>query len=106
MWQTIRKQTRPSLDVDFFSPASAPGVDPSFKEYWKATYIDTNKLIYMHTELSEDKLELIITMIWDSTESVDEMLADPVVNTDFMPIKNAYLAEHGLTEIVIAREEI
>lgn len=106
MWQTIRKQTRPSLDVAFFGPAHSPGVQPTFKQYWQDTYINSDKLIYAHTELSEDQLEMTITMIWDSRETVDAMLADATVIAEFLPIKNAYLEANGMTEIVISNEEI
>lgn len=106
MWQTIRKQTRPNLEVQFFGPAHSPGVDPSFKQYWQDTYINSDKLIYAHTELSEDQLEMTLTMIWDSRETVDAMLADTNVLENFMPVKNAYLEQNGMTEIVVSNEEI
>lgn len=106
MWQTIRKQTRPNLEVAFFGPAHSPGVDPSFKQHWQDTYVNTNKLIYSHTEVSADQLEMTITMIWDSRESVDAMLADSVVVTSFLTVKNAYLEANGMSEIVISKEQI
>lgn len=106
MWQTIRKQTRPSTDIEFFGPSVSAGLDPSFKSYWQSTFVDSGKLIYAHQEVSEDQLELIITMIWDSKESVDEMLADPTVLADFFPIKNGYLEQHGMTEFLVTSEEI
>lgn len=105
MWQIVRKQTRPDTSVQFFSMQTAP-VEEEFKIHWKTTYVMTDKLIYIHNEISEDQLESHTTMIWDSRESIDEMLADPIVQTGLLAIKQAYLAENGIVEILVTNTEV
>ena len=105
MWQIIRKQIRPNVDVPFFS-MQTDLVSNEFKQHWRDTYVQTDKLIYIHAEPSEDNLSLSITMIWDSRESVDAMLADPIVQENLLTIKNAYLEQNGIVEIVELNQEV
>jgi hypothetical protein len=106
MWQIIRKQVRPNTDVNFFSQATNPNVSDSFKEYWVQTYSITDKSIYIGAEVSDDRLELTITMIWDSRESVDQMLNDPRCITELLEVKKAYLLENNIEEILIESSEV
>jgi len=105
MWQTVRKQTRPNIDVPFFNMRTTL-VSDDFKLYWRDTFVSTDKLVYMHSDMSEDQLENTITMIWNSRESVDEMLADPRVQAELLAVKQAYLEETGITEIIVSNQEV
>lgn len=105
MWQTVRKQIRPNTNVPFFNMRTTL-VSDEFKLYWRDTFISTDKLVYMHSDLSEDQLENTITMIWNSRESVDEMLADPKVQAELITVKQAYLQENGITEVLISNQEV
>jgi hypothetical protein len=105
MWQIVRKQTRPSTAVPFFNMGH-PSLTASFKQYWQETYVLTDKLIYVHVELSEDMLDMYLTMIWDSRESIDAMIADERVNAELLDIKKAFLEEHGSVEIVESNQEV
>jgi hypothetical protein len=105
MWQIVRKQTRPNTSVQFFSMQTAP-VQDEFKVHWKETYVLTDKLIYIHNEISEDQLESNTTMIWDSRESIDQMLADPMVQEGLLAIKKTYLEENGIVEILVSNTEV
>jgi hypothetical protein len=105
MWQIIRKQTRPNTNVPFFGMQTAPVTD-EFKTYWQQNYILTDKLIYMHNELSEDSLELFTTIIWDSRASVDAFEADTYITENLISIKRAWMAERGITEILVSNAEV
>ena len=105
MWQIIRKQTRPNTNVPFFGMQTAPVTD-EFKTYWQQNYILTDKLIYMHNELSEDSLELFMTIIWDSRASVDEFEADTYITENLISIKRAWMTERGITEILVSNAEV
>lgn len=105
MWQIIRKQTRPNTSVPFFGMQTAP-VSDEFKTYWQQNYVLTDKLIYMHNELSEDSLELFMTIIWDSRASVDEFEADTYITENLISIKRAWMDERGITEILVNNAEV
>lgn len=105
MWQIIRKQTRPNTSVPFFQQSSAPVTD-ELKLYYQQNYVLTDKVIYMHHEISEDSLELFITMIWDSRESIDGFLADPIIIEQLLNIKDTFMEERGLTEIIVSNTEV
>jgi hypothetical protein len=105
MWQIIRKQTRPNTSVQFFGMQTAPVTD-EFKTYWEQNYVLTNKLIYIHNELSEDSLELFMTIIWDSRASVDEFEADTYITENLISIKRAWMTERGITEILVSNAEV
>jgi hypothetical protein len=105
MWQIIRKQTRPNTNVPFFGMQTAPVTD-EFKTYWQQNYVLTDKLIYMHNELSEDSLELFMTIIWDSRASVDEFEADTYITENLISIKRAWMTERGITEILVSNAEV
>lgn len=106
MWQSIRKQIRPNTDVRFFAMANNTVITDEFKEYWVSTYSLTDKCIYVHSEVSEDGLELTTTMIWDSRESIDQMLSDPVCIEQLLDIKDAYLQENNIQEILVSTTEV
>lgn len=105
MWQIIRKQTRPNTSVPFFGMQTAP-VSDEFKTYWQQNYVLTDKLIYMHNELSEDSLELFMTIIWDSRASVDQFEADTYITENLISIKRAWMDERGITEILVSNAEV
>ncbi len=105
MWQIVRKQTRPNTTVPFFN-MQHPSITEDFKKYWQETFVRTDKLIYVHVETSEDNLNMYLTMIWDSRESIDAMIADPRAQAELLSIKEAYLLENGMTEIVESNQAV
>lgn len=106
MWQTIRKQIRPNTTVPFFQMANNSHVTDEFKQYWVDTYVITDKCIYVNGEVSPDGLELTVTMIWDSRESIDAMLSDPMCISGLLTVKNAYLADNNMQEILVDSSEV
>lgn len=106
MWQIIRKQTRPNATVNFFTMANNTLVSTDFKSYWADTYALTDKIIYVGTDISEDQLELTTTMIWDSRESIDQMLTDPICIEQLLNVKDAYLQENNMQEILVSSMEV
>lgn len=106
MWQLIRKQIRPNLEVNFFQQANNELISDEFKTYWVDTYVATDKCIYVSGEPSEDGLELTITMLWDSRESIDAMLNDPICHEGLFAVKAAYLAENQIQEFIVSSLEV
>ena len=81
-------------------------VSKEFKEYWASTFAVPDKIIYFGTEMSEDQLELTMTMIWDSRESIDQMLTDPICIEQLLNVKDAYLQENNMQEILVSSMEV
>jgi hypothetical protein len=106
MFQVIRKQTRPSTNVNFFAQANNPHITDSFKEYWVQTYSLTDKCVYIDAQVSDDRLELTVTMIWDSRESIQQMLDDPRCIAELLEVKAAYLQENNIQEILVESTEV
>ena len=106
MWQIIRKQTRPDTTVNFFAMANNTLVSAELKKHWADTYAITDKIIYVGTEMSEDQLELTMTMIWDSRASLDQMLTDPICIEQLLNVKDAYLQENNMQEILVSSMEV
>jgi hypothetical protein len=47
-----------------------------------------------------------MTIIWDSRASVDEFEADTYITENLISIKRAWMAERGITEILVSNAEV
>lgn len=91
----IKKQTRPSTDIPFFF--ESPLVRKEYGPYLKTNYIDTGKLITVVREMSEDKLSITLTTVWESQEAFAEYYSDPFCIENFLKISTEYDQTHGIT---------
>ena len=99
MYMVIRTHIRPSVDIPFFDLRSEQGSTPEFKEYFRINYIDTEKNLMINSDVSTDGLELSATSIWDSEESFNDYMNDPIC-LPFITAAREYLSSNGITETV------
>ena len=93
MYKIIITAIRPSTDVEFFSVFTDSLAD--FRSHWNETYFLTNKVTRAETSLSIDKLSQTTTQIWNSEESYNEAMADPIV-MEFYKTRKDYNDSHGI----------
>lgn len=101
MFQTIKKQTRPSTNIDFYT-AEQVQKNPTYLEHFMKNYVRTGKFLYNETDVSIDGLELITKAVWKDQQSVEEFRNDPVVIEQFISAKTAYLNSNNITEEIIS----
>jgi hypothetical protein len=96
MYKIISIQTRPNTSVAFWTRENT-AITAEFGAYYRDTYIVTGKNIHIETEVSADGLNLTVTHIWDSKESVDAWREDAKVQSDFFAPQEAYFEANGIT---------
>jgi hypothetical protein len=94
MYELTLASTRPTTVVEFFSTNDAQHED--FRNNWGTKYLMTGKVMLAEITLSTDQLTQYIIHAWDSEESFNESIADPVV-MDFVAKREAYNTIHGIT---------
>lgn len=99
MYQVIKKIVRPDETVEFpFLPAIA---DPAHLTHLNVNYEQTGKNIFREAEQGATPLERIITMFWDTKESYDEYMADPVI-AEMRTAFSQVIADRGMTEETVS----
>lgn len=106
MYLVITKHTRPSLDVEFYTFKQSTRIQPEVREYFLTTYIYSGKVVHNAWEQSEDGLSTTSQAFWLSKAVYEEFLNDPIILSDYIPDRDAYTAEFGLTREIISEEEI
>lgn len=91
----VKKQTRLSVDVPFFFESGLNNKE--YGVYLKEKYMDTGKLLAADREMSEDKLSITLTTLWESQEAFAEYFSDPYCVQNFLKISSDYDQEHGIT---------
>ena len=97
-----KRQIRPSKDVDFFTGEKYP----EYLKHFAEKYVKPGRFLYSEKEFFNDELEVIITSVWDSRETLLEFKNDPVVIETLIKEKDKYLAETGITDELVSVEEI
>jgi hypothetical protein len=93
MYQVIRKQIRPNINVNFF--LGEDQVLTSTRQYLYMTYVATAKQLSMTKEVSEDGLTMTVKQLWVSRDDYLECKNDAVsvaMKTDF----DAYIQANGI----------
>ena len=106
MFIFITKQTRPSNNVDFFTPKKMNEIDEDYSTYFNENYVVTEKFLHAYTEVSASGLELTTTAIWENKNYAEEFKNDPVVIERFIKIKNRYLEENNIKTEIASEENI
>jgi hypothetical protein len=96
-----RAHTRPSTDISFFYPKDIATLE--FKKYFLDTYITTGKSIVIEHSHSDDNLTMTSTSMWDSVDSFNQFINDPVCN-GFIGAAIEYNNNNGITETVTATD--
>jgi hypothetical protein len=102
-YQEIYTLTRPSVDVPFHNTDSIfyyDPADPTFSsplwEYFVNTYINTGKASSEKASvLSDDGLVMTYTTIFNTSESIGEVLADPYINNGY-EARQEWYNDHGI----------
>ena len=79
MYVTVKRFIRPSTDILFFHELPPNDWVGKFNNYYKKTYIDSNKLISNKREYSEDRLICIQTTQYSTRENLLEIQVDDIV---------------------------
>lgn len=91
----IKEQTRPSVEIPFFFEANLASKE--YTEYLKEKYIDTNKLLKTERTMSEDRLTMHLTTVWESKEALIEYVSDEFCIENFLKISTEYDQTHGIS---------
>lgn len=103
MYQVIREQIRPNLDVRFFSITMC---DPEVAEYWNTNIIGTGKQISNVHTLSGDGLTLTSVMLYRSRDDWHSMTSDEYLNDTLFVAQNSYNKTNNITRIFKSAMEI
>lgn len=90
-----KKQTRPSADIPFFFESNL--VRKEYGMYLKTKYMDTGKLVRINRVMSDDKLSIELTTVWESQEAFAEYFSDPYCVENFLRISTEYDQTHDIT---------
>jgi len=105
MFELVRKVTRASTDIEFFSLRACPNISSEALDYFVEKYIKTGKRISDTRTLSEDGLTATIVELWDSRESYLEYLCDPFIDDHLTSHTKEYLKNHDIEYKIISAEE-
>lgn len=103
MYQIIREQVRPSIDVDFFSVSKHA---PELSSYWNDNIVKTGKHISSTHSLSEDKLTMTTIMIYASKDAWYDMTSDQYLNDTLFVIQREYNKKHNIIRTFKSATEI
>lgn len=85
------QEIRPSADIMFYN------MSPSELEYRMQTFIKTSKILYSKSEVSEDKLTRILTIVFIDPDTYQNYRNDPII-TDFRKRKFQYNRLKGISD--------
>ena len=91
MFKIIKKQIRPNTSVDFYVPK-----DPVILAWLSTYYFQTGKMWPPEITMSEDELEMSVTVYFLSEEVAREWKYHPFVIEHLHTPQEAYCAEHGI----------
>lgn len=98
MYQRTIVQTRPTAETEFFNAAGTDQASVEFINHWVATYRETGKLLLIDRQFSPDKLTRTTVFFWDSEESYNQAVADPVVIAKWA-LRDAFHASQGIVTV-------
>ena len=103
MYQVVREQSRPNIDVKFFSIHMC---DAEVINYWGTTYVDSGKQVNSTHTLSDDKLTLTSMFLYRTRDEWHEMTADKYLNETLFKQQTEYNKENNITRIFKSAFEI
>jgi hypothetical protein len=106
MYVLTKKQIRPDTNVEFFDIRNAEMVTKEYRNYWRATYVATNKCFFVQHTLSPDQLEMTSVTMWESKENYDAFIADQTALDEFLHKYTAYNTTHNITTELVSEEEL
>jgi hypothetical protein len=103
MYQVIREQTRPNIDVKFFSIHMC---EDEVIKYWDTVIVDSGRQISSTHTISEDGLTLTSTFLYRSRDDWHEMAADKYLHTTLFKQQTDYNKQHNIIRIFKSAFEI
>jgi hypothetical protein len=91
MFKIIKKQIRPNTSVDFYRPTN-----PELLAWLSTNYFQTGKMLPPEASISEDELELSVTVSFLSEEVAREWKYNPYVVEHLHTPQETYCAEQGI----------
>lgn len=95
MVRVTKQYYRPNTSVPFHNE-KVNGVAPIDGTYFKETYINPGKMIYISNTHSEDGLTMFHESIWIDEETRLAHLQDPQI-VSFYAARDAYNSQNGIT---------
>jgi hypothetical protein len=93
--KTVRKTTRPSVDIPFYKWSD------SFISFVEENYVNTKKLLEYTIELSEDKLIETRRSLWIGLTEFQDFLNSPEAS-DVWVAREDYQYENNITSDILA----
>lgn len=96
MFKVVSTQTRPNSVVEFYTSMDESEESIDFRMHWLLNYVDTNKVIELTRDISQDLLTMTTTIIWKDEATHLESFQDPIF-AGMIARRNAYNQEQGIT---------
>jgi hypothetical protein len=77
MYQVTKKLVSPDSSVEI--PLWATAADPAHLAHFRTNYEETSKHLFRYADGTDNPLERLVHIMWDSKESYDEFMADTVM---------------------------
>lgn len=98
MFILTKKQIRPSLSVEFFSPATFPEHADELKQHMRDQYSIPGKFVDSSESISADALTKTVVTTWATEADLNEWKADPICAA-FVERYNQYCSQNGIEVI-------
>lgn len=105
MYHINKKQTRPSVDVEFYNMTNKNLVPEETRLYFYNTYKKTGKCIMGDRSISSDGLVETSIFLWESKEDYLTFLNDPVMADNFAA-QEAYAVANSIVRETLSEEEL
>jgi hypothetical protein len=96
MYQVVREQIRPSVDIEFFSVIKHV---PAVANYWNDNIVKTGKHISSVHSLSDDGLVMTTVMTYSSKDAWYDMTSDEYLNDNLFSVQREYNKKHNIIRI-------
>jgi hypothetical protein len=106
MYVQTKTQTRLSIDVPFFDIRNNNLVSKEYRDYWRTTYVITNKCMFVQQTLSEDQLVLTSIMMWETKEDYNAFITDQYALDEFLNKFVEYNTANNIVFVITNEEEI
>ena len=103
MYQVVRTSVRPNLTVDFLETRNLE--NPVHLDHFIKNYVRTEKHLFRTVEIDETGLIQTTIIVWDSKETWDAFLVDPVM-VEMQKTLDDICASRGITREITSLTEL
>jgi hypothetical protein len=105
MYHINKKQTRPSVDIEFYSMTNKNVVPEVTRLYFYNTYKKTGKCIMGDRSISSDGLVETSIFLWESKDAYQSFVNDPFMADNFAA-QATYDVANNIVRETISEEEL